>query len=162
MIQWHAEEFGSIDMAGQLGRLRPRVAFAMVILVAALTPGWLGATRIWRDSSVDGPVTGATLVWHPGVNGGGVDVRSTANGPDASGLADLINKTRRLPSGPVNCPADYGSEVQVTFRRAGYREQPVAIALTGCAGPAGRMMNEPLWDDLRRLAPPRFWPERLR
>lgn len=66
MIQWHAEEFGSIDMAGQLGRLRPRVAFAMVILVAALTLGWLGATRIWRDSSVDGPVTGATLVWHPG------------------------------------------------------------------------------------------------
>ncbi len=148
-------------MTAQLGWLRPRLTFAVVILVAALMLGWLVARRVVDDSLVEGPVTGATLVWHPGVNSGGVEVLSSANGADAGGLVDLINKTRRAPSGPVNCPADFGSGAQVTFRREGYRDQLVAIALTGCAGPANRMMNEPLRDDLRRLAPPGFWPERL-
>ncbi len=148
-------------MTAQLGRLRPGLTFAIGILVATLTLGWPVASRILDASLVDGPVTGATLIWHPGVNSGGAEVRSSANEADAGSLADLINKTSPSPSGSVNCPADYGSEVQVTFRREGDRDQPVAIALTGCAGPTGRMMSEPLQGNLRRLAPPGFWPERL-
>jgi hypothetical protein len=148
-------------MTAQPGRLRLGLTFAIGILIAALTLGWLVASRIGDGSLVDGPVTGAMLIWHPGVNSGGADVRSSASEADAGSLADLINKTRRPPSGPVNCPADFGSEVQVTFRREGDRDQPVAIELTGCAGPTGRMMSEPLQGNLRRLAPPGFWPERL-
>lgn len=35
------------------------------------------------------------------------------------------------------------------------------IALTGCAGPPGRIMTEALRKDLEHLAPQRFWPQML-
>lgn len=148
-------------MRVQAGGRSPRFAVAVAGLLAALTLGWFVASRIVHASLVDGPVARATLVWHPGVNSGGPEVGTTARGEDASRLVDLINNTTRPPSGPVNCPADTGSGVDVTFLGKGERRQRVAIALTGCAGPAGRMMSESLRDQLRRLAPPGFWPGRL-
>ncbi len=108
------------------------------------------------------PVTDAALVWHPGVNSGGPDLRSSADGVAATHLAELVNEAPDVPGGRLHCPADFGSQVQVTFHAARRHDQHVTISLTGCAGPTGRVMSEALGEDLDRLAPPGFWPDHLR
>ncbi len=69
--------------------------------------------------------------------------------------------TPTLPKGPIDCPADFGSTVRVAFHRPNQQDQAIIIALTGCAGPPGRIMSDALRVDLKRLAPPGYWPQRL-
>jgi hypothetical protein len=136
-----------------LRQLRPRTTVTALIVVAVLGAGWYLYGRVLDDPLVNGPVTGAALVWHPGVNSGGAAHHSSVNGSEARRLAQVLNHTSRSPEGPVNCPADFGSEVRVTFHGAGHQDQRVTIALTGCAGPTGRAMSEALKAELEGLAP---------
>lgn len=67
------------------------------------------------QASADERVGAAELVWHPGSNSGGPNARSKADGEAAVTLAHLVNATPRVPECRVNCPADSGSNVVVTF-----------------------------------------------
>lgn len=112
-----------------------RVFFAAVIVVAVVSAGWLLLGRVFDNGLVDGPVTGASLVWHPGMNSGGPNQHTNADAAEARRLAELVNSTHNLPRGPINCPADFGSTVRVVFHRLNQQDQAVTIALSGCAGP---------------------------
>lgn len=81
--------------------------------------------RVFNNTLVDGPVSGAELVWHPGVNSGGPDQQTSANAADARRLAELVNDTDNLPKGPIDCPADFGSRVRVAFHSPNQQDQAV-------------------------------------
>lgn len=147
-------------MTGRRHRWRLRL-YTPVIVVAVVSAGWFLLGRAFDDSLVGGPVSGAVLVWHPGMNSGGPDQRTNTNAADARRLAELVNDTRNLPRGPITCPADFGSTVRVAFHTPNQQDQAVTIALSGCAGLPGRMMSDALHADLERLAPPGYWPQRL-
>lgn len=142
-------------------RRRRRMIFMVVIVVAVVSAAWFLWGRTFNKDLVDGPVSGAALVWHPGMNSGGPEQRTDANAAEAMQLAELVNDTRNLPQGSINCPADFGSTVRVTFHRPNQKDRAVTIALSGCAGPPGRIMSDALHADLERLAPPGYWPQRL-
>jgi hypothetical protein len=149
-------------MTASLSQRRARAIFTAVIVVALAAAGWFMYRHRLEDTSVKGPVTGATLVWRPGMNTGGAEGRTSADDPAARRLARLVNDTPELPTGTINCPADFGSQVIINFHDTGHQDQRVTIALTGCAGPSGRIMTDALRNDLEHLAPPGFWPENLR
>jgi hypothetical protein len=73
-----------------------------------------------------------------------------------SGYTRPRSRTGTLSHGPINCPAEFGSTVRVAFHRPNQKDQAVIIALTGCAGPPGRIMSDALRADLERLAPRGF------
>jgi hypothetical protein len=148
-------------MRAAMHQLRPRTIFTALIVMAVVGAGWHVYRGVREDTFVAGRVTGAALVWRPGMNSSGAEDRTSANAADARRLAHLIHTTHKQPRGPISCPANAGAQVRVTFHREGHADQQVTIALTGCAGPPGRIMSDILRDDLEQLAPPGFWPQRL-
>lgn len=142
-------------------RAAPARMTVAVALAVALGVGWCLHSRLAGGPLVDEPITGAELLWHPGINSAGPDAASSTTAEAATTLARLVDHAPRQPRGEVNCPADFGSNVVVTFHTAHGHEQRVRVALTGCAGPIGQVMSEPLRAQLGRLAPAGFWPERL-
>lgn len=148
-------------MTVALGERGGRAILSAVIVVALAAAGWLLYRHVHESGLVEGQVTGAALVWRPGSNSGTAEIHSSADETAARRLAKLLNDTPKMPRGPINCPADFGSQVSVSFREEGHHDQRVTIALTGCAGPPSRLMTGALRDDLEHLAPPDFWPQRL-
>lgn len=149
-------------MSASLSQRPARATVTALIVVAVAAAGWYVHGHVVSDMLVEGQVTGAALVWRPGVNSGGAQGHSSANEAAARRLARLVNDTPKLPKGPISCPADFGSQVTINFHRTGHQDQRVTIEPTGCAGPPGRGMTEAIRSDLEHLAPPGFWPQRLR
>lgn len=138
-------------------RPQPRWLVLLVCVAASVTAGWYLHARSTDAELVALPVTGATLLRHPGVDSGGPDRRTTLDSAEATRLAQLINGTSRMPRAPVNCPADLMSTVTAEFATGGRSAEHAVIALFGCDGPPGRMMSPGLDAELARLAPGGFW-----
>lgn len=145
-------------MTEPLRQLGPRTVFTVLIAVVVVGAGWYVPGRALDDTLVAGQVTGASLVWRPGMNSGGAEQQGRANTAEARRLAQLINNTRERSNSLYSCPADFGTQVRVIFEGMD-QDQEVVLALTGCAGPPGRTMSNALQNDLERLAPPGFWPQ---
>jgi hypothetical protein len=135
----------------------------LIVVCGALVLGlgWSLWGRLFHEDLVPLPVTGATLVWHPGMNSGRAQSKTTLSAVDALQLAKLINTSDPRPKGPVNCPADFGSTTDASFYEDSRPTTHVSISLTGCAGPPERVMSDELSADLQRLAPTGFWPRQL-
>ena len=138
-----------------------RVVLIVVCGALVLGLGWSLWGRLFHEDLVPLPVTGATLVWHPGMNSGRAQSKTTLSAVDALQLAKLINTSDPRPKGPVNCPADFGSTTDASFYEDSRPTTHVSISLTGCAGPPERVMSDELSAGLQRLAPTGFWPRQL-
>jgi len=131
----------------------------LIVVCGALVLGlgWSLWGRLFHEDLVPLPVTGATLVWHPGMNSGraptsrrpsaranSAQSKTTLSAVDALQLAKLINTSDPRPKGPVDCPADFGSTTDASFYEDSRPTTHVSISLTGCAGPPERVMSDDL------------------
>lgn len=123
---------------------------AVVLIVAGIA-----YSRYHHRSSalVQLPVTGATITWRPNMNRQAPDSTTHIDASQATELAQAINATPKLPSGPIACPADFGSKATVDFSRRHHADEQEVIRLSGCAGPGNHGMTQRLLSVLKTIAP---------
>lgn len=110
-------------------------------LLADRSPGSGGTVRS-RPS-------GVTAAWLPGMSSRDCRaVLTRGSAAQAQRLAHDIGHLPPFPSGPVNCPGEDGTAVQLVFAYGSHEYEQVLITLSGCAG-----MTTALAADLRPLAP---------
>ncbi|MBO1753773.1 hypothetical protein [Allobranchiibius sp. CTAmp26] len=84
---------------------------------------------------VDPDPTGATAVWQPGLNNKVCHILVTrVDRTQATAIARQIDASKPFPDGPISCPMDDGTRVDLYFAYAGStRQQMAVVTLTGCA-----------------------------